>query len=136
MDCGIQDEDAHSRWTEADISAVERWLAEERSYSSSQPSWETSTREGSATGSKAVTAFAQKKEWCCQRLRQSPPPAKSADYQQAKQAEELLLKHWAELGIICLKYLDESGFERTSPLGYSGRSFRAAEAYLSAAPTG
>ena len=31
----------------------------------------------------------------------------------------MLLKHWAELGIICLKYLDESGFERTSPLGYS-----------------
>lgn len=30
-----------------------------------------------------------------------------------------MLKLWAELGLICLKYLDESGFERSSPLNYT-----------------
>lgn len=30
-----------------------------------------------------------------------------------------MLKLWAELGLICLKYLDESGFERSSFLGYT-----------------
>lgn len=30
-----------------------------------------------------------------------------------------MLKLWAEQGLICLKYLDESGFERSSPLSYT-----------------
>lgn len=30
-----------------------------------------------------------------------------------------MLKLWADSGLICLKYLDESGFERTSSLTYS-----------------
>jgi putative transposase len=29
-----------------------------------------------------------------------------------------MLKLWAKLGVVCLKYLDESGFEKCSPLGY------------------
>lgn len=38
---------------------------------------------------------------------------------QAKRADWRMLQEWAESGLICLKYLDESGFERSSPLTYS-----------------
>ena len=30
-----------------------------------------------------------------------------------------MLKLWADQGLICLKYADESGFERASDIGYS-----------------
>lgn len=36
-----------------------------------------------------------------------------------KRADWLLLKQWGEEGLLRLVYLDESGFERISPLAYS-----------------
>lgn len=44
---------------------------------------------------------------------------KSTSFQDGKRADWLMLCQWASNGLICLKYLDESGFERTSSLNYS-----------------
>ncbi|MDZ7969784.1 MAG: transposase [Nostoc sp. DedSLP03] len=44
---------------------------------------------------------------------------KSTSFQDAKQADWLMLCQLAIDGLICLKYLDESGFEKTSPLNYT-----------------
>ena len=79
----------------------------------------TSAGTRGATGSKVVTAALAKKGWVWKRLRYSPPQPRDAAYQGAKYADWLTLKLWATCQLICLKYLDESGFERTSRLGYS-----------------
>ncbi|MEH2463504.1 hypothetical protein [Nostoc sp.] len=66
-----------------------------------------------------VATLAQKKGWVWKRLRQCPPKAKKPEYQLCKQADWFMLQLWAESGLICLKYVDESGFERCSTLNYS-----------------
>ena len=66
-----------------------------------------------------VATLTQKKGWVWKRLRHCPPQPKQPEYKQAKQADLLTLQLWAASGLICLKYVDESGFERTSPLNYS-----------------
>ena len=66
-----------------------------------------------------VATFTQKKGWVWKRLRQCPPEPKKPEYQQAKQADWLMLRLRAESGLIWLKYVDESGFERCSTLNYS-----------------
>lgn len=66
-----------------------------------------------------VTTLTQKKGWVWKRLRHCPPKPKKPEYEQAKQADWLMLQLWAESGLICLKYVDESGFERCSTLNYS-----------------
>ncbi|HEY9814017.1 MAG TPA: IS630 family transposase [Candidatus Sericytochromatia bacterium] len=66
-----------------------------------------------------VTTLTQKKGWVWKRLRHCPPQPKQPKYNQAKLADWLMLQQWAELELICLKYVDESGFERCSTLNYS-----------------
>lgn len=44
---------------------------------------------------------------------------KSTSFQDAKQGDWLMLCQLASDGLICLKYLDESGFEKNSPLNYT-----------------
>lgn len=61
----------------------------------------------------------EKKGYVWKRLRYCPPAPKSTGSVQAKQANWLMLKLWAKSGLICLEYLDESGFERSSPLTYT-----------------
>lgn len=74
---------------------------------------------GVKLSTRAVKPYPQKKGWRWKRLRYSPPSAKQPEYQQAKFCDLRMLELWARLKLICLKYLDESGFERSSPLGYS-----------------
>jgi putative transposase len=65
-------------------------------------------------------------------LRYCPPEPKASPFYAAKQADGQLLKLWAQAGAICLKYLDESGFERCSSLNYTyarrGKQKRIAQA--------
>ena len=50
-----------SRWTEADISAVEQWLAEERSYSSSQLSEKLAQERGVQLGARRLQRLLKKR---------------------------------------------------------------------------
>ena len=52
------------------------------------------------------------------RLRRKPPAAKNQEWKEAKKKDLQLLKLWAELGLISLLYLDESGCCPESPLSY------------------
>jgi len=79
----------------------------------------TSQTTRSRDYSQVVATLAQKKGWVWKRLRACPPRPQKPEYKQAKQADLLMLQLWAASGLICLKYLDETGFERCSSLNYS-----------------
>jgi putative transposase len=49
----------------------------------------------------------------------SPPEQTTTTHYQAKRADWEMLKAWAQLGMICLKYLDESGCCPQSSTNYS-----------------
>ncbi|MCH9056957.1 transposase [Synechococcus sp. PCC 6716] len=63
--------------------------------------------------------LAAKKGGRWQRLRYSPPPPKQPEFVRCKRADWEMLKQWAVEGLMRVLYLDESGFEKTSPLTYS-----------------
>lgn len=63
--------------------------------------------------------MAQKKGWVWKRVRYSPALNKSPAWTKAKRQDWEMLKMWAQLGLIRLKYLDESGCYCQSPTDYS-----------------
>ncbi|HEY9781641.1 MAG TPA: transposase [Leptolyngbyaceae cyanobacterium] len=65
------------------------------------------------------TATTQKKGWRWKRIRYCPALNLKKEYLQAKRLDWELLKLWSQLGLVCLKYLDESGCYCTSPTDYA-----------------
>lgn len=80
---------------------------------------EVSYRTGSRVKPAPNEPLAAQKGYCWKRLRYSPPAPKDPHYVHYKRADWQMLKQWADEGLSRLLYLDESGFERTTPFTYS-----------------
>jgi transposase len=108
-----------ARWSQEDWQALEEWVNEPRRYSAQQLSQKLAEERQVELGKEQVRRLLKKKDYSWKRMRYCPPEPKNTKYVQAKQADWEMLKLWSQIGIICLKYLDESGSYSQSPTNYS-----------------
>ena len=71
------------------------------------------------SSAKGITKRVKERARRWKRVRPCPPASTKPAQQQAKQVDLELLQQWAQLGMIVLKYLDESGCYCQSPTDYS-----------------
>jgi putative transposase len=110
----------HRRWREEDWQALAQWTQEPRRYSAAQLAAKLAAERQVHLGQEQVRRIL-KKNYTWKRIRQSPPTNTPTKHYQAKRSDWEMLKAWAQLGVICLKYLDESGscIQRSSDYAYS-----------------
>jgi len=106
------------RWNHQDGQALEQWVNEPRRYSAAQLSYKLSQERQVELGKEQVRRIL-KKNYNWKRIRLAPPDQSTSARYQAKRVDWEMLKVWAQLGMICRKYLDESGCCPHSPTNYS-----------------
>ena len=112
----------HCWWNEEDEQALQQWVNEARRYSAAQLSHKLAQERLVKLGKEQVRRIL-KKNYTWKRIHLSPPAQKPTAHYRAKNANWEMLKLWAQLGIVCLKYLDESGCctQSSTDYGYGQR---------------
>ena len=107
------------RWNEEDWRYLKKCLEEECSYTSLQLAQKLKQERKVELGAEQIRRILKKKNWRWKRIRRKPPLGMSLEEIEAKKKDLEMLKKWAEMGLITLMYLDESGCYPQSPLVYS-----------------
>jgi hypothetical protein len=108
-----------SRLSKLDWQAVKQWVAQPQRYSARQRASKTQRRTADRDWGRANTATPKKRGYCWKRIRYCPAVTRSPAWVAAKRKDWEMLKHWAQQGLLRLKYLDESGCSCQRAVEYS-----------------